>query len=170
MPSQRNVQLLEETKDKVNRSNAVFFVDYAGLTHKQLEDARNELRDNDAEIAIVKNTLINIALKEKDIEVKDKLEGPKAALFSYSDPLKTAKILAAFIKKNGLPKISFGVFEGKVIDEGTINQLATLPSKEVLVAKLLGLLNSPITSLVYGLNYNITKLALVLKEIEKKKS
>lgn len=170
MPSKRNVQLLDETKDKVNRASAMFFVDYAGLTHKQLEEARNQLRENDSEIAIVKNTLINISLQEKGIDVKSQLEGPHAALFSYADPIKTAKILTAFIKKHGLPKITFGILEDKIIDESTIGKLATLPSKEVLIGKLLGLLNSPISNMVYVLNGNITKLARVLKEIEKKKT
>lgn len=170
MPSKRNIQLLEETKDKVDRANAMFFVDYAGLTHKQLEEARNELRDNNSEIAITKNTLINIALQEKKIDVADKLEGPQATLFSYEDPIKTAKILTAFVKKYGLPKIKFGIFNGNIIDEAMISTLATLPSREILIGKLLGLLNSPISNLVYVLNGNITKLALVLKEIEKKKS
>lgn len=170
MPSNRNIQLLDETKQKVDRASAMFFVDYAGLTHKQLEEARNELRENNSEITITKNTLMNIALKEKKIDVADKLEGPQATLFSYEDPIKTAKILTAFIKKHGLPKLKFGIFEGNVIDELMITKLATLPSKDILIGKLLGLLNSPISNLVYVLNGNITKLALVLKEIEKKKS
>lgn len=166
MPSQRNIQLLDELKQKVEKSQALFFVDYAGLTHRQLEEARRELSQNESEIAVVKNTLLNIALKERNVE---KLEGPHATLFSYGDPLKTVKVLAAFIKKHGLPKIKFGVFENAIIDEAMITKLSTLPSREILIAKLLGTLNSPITNLVYGLNANIQKLALVLKEIEKKK-
>lgn len=169
MPSKKNVQLLDETKQKVDRASAMFFVDYAGLTHKQLEEARNELRTNNSEIAITKNTLMNIALKGKKLDVADRLYGPQATLFSYEDPIKTAKILAAFVKKHGLPKIKFGIFENEIIDEVMIARLATIPSKEILIGKLLSLLNSPISSLVFVLNGNITKLALVLKEIEKKK-
>lgn len=170
MPSSKNIQLLEETKAKVEKSTALFFVDYAGLTHKQLEEARNTLRDQNSEIAVVKNTLMNLALKDKNLDIADKLQGPQATLFAYEDGIKTAKVLADFIKKHGLPKIKFGIFEGAVIDEAMITRLATLPSKEILVGKLLGLLNSPISKFVYALNGNITKLALVLKEIEKKKA
>lgn len=170
MPSVRNTSSLDEAKQKVDRATAMFFVDYTGLTHKQLEEARIELKNANAEMAVVKNTLMNIALSEKKIDAKEKLIGQKATLFSYEDPIKTAKVLTVFIKKYGLPKISFGVFEGDVIDEGMITKLATLPSKEILVGKLLGLLNSPLSGLVYVLNGNITKLALVLKEIEKKKN
>lgn len=170
MPSQRNTQLLDEAKQKVEKATAMFFVEYTGLTHKQLEEARHELAANSSEMAVVKNTLMNIALSEKNINAKDSLTGQKATLFAYEDPIKTAKVLAAFIKKYGLPKISFGVFEGKIIDEATITALSKLPSREILIGKLLGLLNSPISGLVYTLNGNIQKLALVLKEIEKKKS
>lgn len=169
MPSQRNTQLLEEAKQKVDKSTGMFFVQYSGLTHQQLEEARRELMAVDAEMAVVKNTLMDLALKEKNIDVKEKLTGQNATLFSYKDPISTSKVLAAFIKKYQAPKILFGIFEGNVIEEDTIKKLSTLPTKEVLVAKLLGSLNSPISGLVYVLNGNIQKLALVLKEIEKKK-
>lgn len=170
MPSQRNTQLLDEAKQKVDKSTAMFFVEYTGLTHQQLEEARRALKDVDAEMAVIKNTLMDIALKEKQIDVKESLTGQKATLFSYADPINTAKALSVFIKKYGAPKVSFGIFEGNVIDAQMITKLATLPTKEVLLAKLLGSLNSPISGLVYVLNGNIQKLALVLKEIEKKKA
>jgi large subunit ribosomal protein L10 len=170
MPSQRNISLLENAKQKVDKATAMYFVEYSGLTHQQLEEARRSLKEANAEMAVIKNTLMNIALNEKSIDAKEKLTGQQGVLFSYKDPIATAKVLAAFIKKYSLPKISFGIFEGKIIDEDTITQLSKLPSKEVLIAKLLGSLNSPISGLVYVLNGNITKLALVLKDIERKKS
>ncbi|OGH17246.1 MAG: 50S ribosomal protein L10 [Candidatus Levybacteria bacterium RIFCSPHIGHO2_02_FULL_40_18] len=169
MPSQRNIQLLEELKQKVDKAAALFFVDYSGLTHRQLEEVRRELKDNDSEIGIIKNTLMNLALQEKKIDAKDRLQGPFATLFSYEDPIKTVRVLAAFIKKYGLPKIKFGWFENSIIDETMITKLATLPSREILVAKLLGTLNAPISGLVYTLSGNIQKLAMVLKAVESKK-
>jgi len=169
MPSQKNVQQLDEVKQKVDKSTAMFFVDYAGLTHQQLEEARRELADNESEIAIIKNTLMAIALKEKNVDAKEQLQGPAATLFSYGDGIKTAKVLATFIKKYGLPKVKFGYFEDQIIDELMIDRLSKLPSKEILIAKLLGTLNAPISNFVYGLNANITKLAQLLKAIEEKK-
>jgi large subunit ribosomal protein L10 len=169
MPSQKNVQNLDIAKQKVDKATAMFFVDYAGLTHQQLEEARRELKDNDSEIAVIKNTLMNIALQEKNIDAKEKLQGPYATLFSYSDGITTAKILTAFTKKYGLPKIKFGVFEGAIIDEAMITRLSSLPPKDVLVAKFLGTLNAPISNFVYVLNANISNLARVLAEIQKSK-
>ncbi len=170
MPSSKNITSLEDIKAKLEKAQAVFLVDYTGLTHIQLEEFRRELYPLDAEIAILKNTLVNIALLEKKIEATDQLKGPHAILFSNGDALATAKALVAFNKKYQLPVIKFGIFENNIIDEGKITTLATIPSKEVLLAKLLGLLNSPITSLVYDLNFNIQKLAQLLKAIEEKKS
>lgn len=169
MPSKRNQQLLSVIQEKVNRAAGMFFVEYHGLTHQQLEEARRALLEADAEIAITKNTLMNIALQAQGIDAKAQLNGPQATLFSYSDATKVAKILKDFNKKYSLPIIKFGVFEGNIIDEPTIYALANLPTKEVLIAKLLGSLNSGVSGLVYVLNGNIQKLALVLKAIEKKK-
>lgn len=169
MPSSKNVQSLEDIKAKLEKSQAVFLVDYAGLTHIQLEELRRELDGVQAEIGILKNTLVNIAFQERKIDATEQLKGPHAVLFAYEDPIGAAKVLVGFNKKYQLPVIKFGVFEDNIIDEGKITALSTVPPKEVLLAKLVGLLNSPITNLVYGLNYNTRKLAQLLKAIEEKK-
>ncbi len=170
MASIKNQEELKQLADKVDRSQAMYFVDYQGLTHQQLEEARRELGDNDAEIAVAKNTLINIALKDKkNIDVRDQLQGPNATLFAFSDGTSVARILRDFNKKYELPKVKFGIFEGKVIDADGVMKIASLPTKEVLLSKLLGGMNAPISGFVYVLNANITKLAQVLKAIEEKK-
>ncbi len=161
--------MLAEVQDKVNRAVAMYFVDYQGLTHLQLEEARKELRRNNSEVAVTKNTLMRIALKEKGIDCREQLQGPYATLFSYEDPIATAKVLKDFFKKYNLPTIKFGIFEGNIVDDKTVERLADIPPKEVLLGKLVGLLASPYSKLVWTLNGNIQKLALVLKEIEKQK-
>lgn len=170
MPSQKNQAMLAEVQDKVNRAVAMYFVDYQGLTHLQLEEARKELRKNNSEVAVTKNTLMRIALKEKGIDAEAELQGPFATLFSYEDPVATAKVLKDFYKKYNLPTTKFGIFEGAIIDDKTVEKLASLPSKEILVGKLVNLLASPMTKLVWALNGNIQKLAFVLKAIEEKKA
>lgn len=176
MPSKKNTELLNETKQRLERAEAVFFVNYQGLTHKQLEEARISFKENDSELSIAKNTLTNIAFKErKNIDLEDMLSGPLALLYSFKDPIATAKTLYNFLKKYSAPgenpqQVKFGVFGGKVIDSETVLRLATIPSREVLLGRLAGLLKSPMSSLVYSLNWNIQKLALVLKAIESKKS
>lgn len=170
MASQKNIHSLEEIKLKLDKAQAIFLVDYAGLTHIQLEEFRIELAKVSAEAAILKNTLVNIALQEKKIDASEKLKGPHAVIFANTDPIGAAKVILAFNKKYQLPIVKFGIFEGAIIEEGMVTTLSTIPPKEILVAKLLGLLNSPITSLVYDLNFNIQKLAQLLSAIEKKKA
>lgn len=170
MPSIKNQNELSELQEKVDKSTAMYVVDYQGLTHQQLEEARRELRENGAEIAVAKNTLMNLALKAKDIDVSDQLQGPTATLFAYEDGISAARILKEFTKKHELPKIKFGVFEGKVVSTEDVMAIANLPTKEVLLAKLLGGMNAPISGFVYVLNANISKLAQVLKAIEEKKA
>lgn len=170
MPSSKNITSLEEIKGKLETAQAVFLVDYTGLTHIQLEEFRHELATAKAEAAVLKNTLVNIALQEKKIDASEQLKGPHAVIFANEDPISTAKVILAFNKKYQLPIVKFGIFENNIIDEGKITQLSTIPPKEVLIAKLLGLLNSPITGLVYGLNFNTQKLAQLLKAIEEKKT
>lgn len=169
MPSSKNVESLEQIKGMLEKAQAVFLVDYTGLTHQQLEELRRELTNVKAEAAILKNTLVNIALQEKKIDAAEKLKGPHAVIFAYEDPIGAAKVLVAFNKKNQMPVIKFGVFENNIIEEGKIVTLSTIPPKEVLLAKLLGAMNAPATGLVYALNYNIQKLAYVLKAIEERK-
>lgn len=170
MPSTRNTELLQKIKEKLSRAAAVFFVDYHGLVHKQLEEARTLLRNTDSDFSIVKNTLLGIALKEKKLDIEEKLTGPHAAVFSFGEPLAAVRALYSFIKKYNVGKIRFGIFEGKIIDEDTVITLATLPSREALLGKLVGILKSPMTGLVYDLNWNVQKLVMVLKEMEKQKS
>jgi len=170
MAKQKNIEQLEKARKKLDSAKAVFFVDYQGLTHKQLEEARSVFREIDTDLSIIKNTLVNLALKEKNFDLSDKLHGPFATLFANDDPVKAAKALYAIFKKYNLPKIKFGIFEGKLIDESTIVDLANVESREILLAKFVGLLKSPMSSLVFGLNYNIFKLVFALKEIEKQKN
>lgn len=175
MPSQKNIQLLEEAKNKVDKSTAMFFVDYQGITHQQLEEARRELKSVDSEMAVIKNTLMNLALQSKNIDAKERLQGPHATLFAYADAIKTAKVMDVFFKKN-LPEgkniadvIKFGVFEGKIIEKDLVEKLASLPSKEILIGKLLGLMKAPINNLVYNLNGQMSKFVLTLKQLKKQK-
>ena len=186
MPSQKNITLLQEAQSKVDRAIAMYFVDYQGLTHQQLEEARRELMNNNSEISIFKNTLMNIALKSKNLDARKRLQGPQATIFAYVDPIKTAKILDTFFKKytpvgrQVSDVVRFGVFSAKggsasggedweIIDSDFVLRLASIPSKEILLGKLVGPMMSPINNLVYNLNGQMSKFVLTLKAVEKKK-
>jgi len=169
MPSQRNIELLNELKEKVDRASAIFFVHYQGLSHLQMEELRQSLADTDSEFFIAKNTLTNLALADK-VDASEKLEGPMALLLAYSDPVAPAKALVKFAKQYELPEIKFGYFEGSLIEDAQVKSLATIPPREELLGKLVGSLAAPVSALVYNLNFPIQRLALVMKSIEEKKS
>lgn len=169
MPSQKNIEQLEQIKEKLNRASAVFFVDYQKLSHQQLEEFRRTLYDLDGEMAILKNTLFNIALQEKKIDASDRLNGPHAMIFAYSDAASVAKALMNFYKQYELPVIKFGVFENAIIEDDKVKAIADLPSREQLLGMLASALQSPMQKLVFDLKYTISSLAVALKEVEGKK-
>lgn len=174
MPSQKNIKLFKETKEKIERAGAIFFIDYQGLTHKQLEEVRIVFKEINSELSIIKNTLVNLALKEANLNVDYVFAGPLALLFSFEDAVKTAKALYDFLKKYNLitegSKIKFGLLDGKMISGKDILVLANLPTRNVLLGKFVNVLASPLTKLVYNLNWNIQKLVLTLDAIKGQKS
>lgn len=170
MPSKRNIELLENLKEKVDRASAIFFVDYQGLTHQMLEEMRGTLSELDAEVTVIKNTLTNLALQEKKVDASDKLKGPMALLFCYGDPVAPAKALVDFAKKNELPEIKFGYFEGALVEDAQVKELATVPPQEILLGKLVGGLQAPISGLVYSLNFPIQRLAMVMNAVAQGKN
>lgn len=169
MPSQKNIEQLEVIREKLNKATVVFFVDYQGLTHQTLEEFRRTLYDLNGEIVVLKNTLFNIALLEKDIDASEKLNGPHAMVFAYNDAASVAKALMNFYKQYELPVIKFGVFENAIIEDDKVKAIADLPSREALITMLASALQSPLQKLVYDLKYPITGLAIALKEVESKK-
>lgn len=169
MPSQRNVELLNKLQEKVDRASAIFFVHYQGLSHQQMEELRQSLDDIDSEFLIIKNTLTDLALKERNVDAGEQLTGPMALLLAYSDPVAPAKKLVEFAKKYDLPEIQFGYFEGDLIEATQVRQLSQIPPRGELLGKLVGGLSAPITALAYNLNYPIQRLALVMRGVEEKK-
>ncbi len=168
MPSNKNIEQLGDLKEKIDRATAIFFVHYQGLTHLQMEELRRALADTDSEFLIAKNTLVNLALKDK-VDASSQLSGPMALLLSYSDPVGPAKKLVEFAKQYELPEVKFGYFEGDLIEGAQVVALSKVPPREELLGKLVGSLASPIQALVYNLNFPIQRLALVLGAVEGKK-
>ncbi|MFF7246690.1 50S ribosomal protein L10 [Embleya sp. NPDC008237] len=127
-------ELTEQFRD----SNAAVLTEYRGLTVAQLKELRRSLGEN-AQYAVVKNTLTKIAANEAGIDqLDDLLEGPSAIAFVTGDPVEAAKSLRDFAKANPLLVIKGGVLEGKALSADEIKKLADLESREVLLAKLAG--------------------------------
>jgi len=168
---QKKEQIVSELGEKIKKAKSIVFTNYQGMTHKQLENLKKALRALNAEIVVVKNTLILRALESEKwkIEEEKSLEGATAALFSYEDVILPLKQLAKSIKELGLPTIKFGILENQALTSEQVLKLASLPSREILIAQVVGELKSPIYGLHRSLTWNFYKLVNVLKEIEKTK-
>lgn len=175
MPSEKILEqkkaLVANLADKLQNSCAGVVVNYKGINVAEDTKLRKELRDSGIEYFVVKNTLLQRAAKEANLEgLNSVLEGTTAIAISKEDHVAAARILCNFSKNNDYYKAKAGFIEGKVIGEAEVNNLAKLPTKEVLVAKALGGLNAPISGLANVLNGTIRGLVVALNTIAKKQS
>ena len=163
--------ILEELEGKVSKSKAIIFTNYQGLTHKQIEELKKAVKPLKADFVVAKNTLLALALPDF-INSKDTsaLQGPTGTMFVYEDLIGPLKQLAKTIKLLGLPSIKFGILDKEKLTSEQILKLATLPSREVLLAQLVGGLKSPIYALHRSLNWNLQKLVMTMGEISKHKA
>lgn len=165
MANAKNIEIkagkVAEISGKIARSQSVILFDYRGLTVEQVTELRNEMRKAGIEYVVLKNALVERAAKQDNIDerIHDYLKGPTAFAFSYDDAVAPAKILKETIKKLKKCEIKGGIVNGKVFDAEEVNTLADLPSREQLLARLLGSMMSPISG-----------LAVVLDQIAKNRS
>lgn len=162
-------QIVDELTVKLKNSIAGVLVDYQGITVEDDTALRSNLRKAGVEYAVVKNTLLSKACDIVGFEdMKTVLNGMTAMAISENDPVAAAKILAEYAEKHDNYKIKLGFVQGKVISSAEVGQLAKLPSKEELIAKMLGSMNAPISGLVTVLNGNIRGLVVALNAIREK--
>jgi large subunit ribosomal protein L10 len=161
-----------EIAQQIQESEAVFAVDYRGISVPQAAELRTKLRDADATFRIVKNTLTERAADQADAEtLKALLEGPTALTFVRGDVAAAAKAIADYQRATGGQLLPFkgGLMNGDALDAGQIAAISRLPSREVLYGQLVGVVASPITGLVRGLNGLLSGLAVALGGVLEKK-
>ncbi len=164
-------QIVSEIKDKFERATSVVLVNYRGLNVKEVTELRKRFRDAGADYKVYKNTLMTRALNELGEEnLIPQLIGPNAIAFGYDDSVAPAKILSDFAKTYGKLEIKAGIVEGTFVDADGVKALADLPTKEVLIAQVLGGLNSPITGFVNVLQGNIRNLVYVLNAVNEQRT
>lgn len=146
-------KIVEEIKDKFDRAVSAVFIDYRGLTVAEVTELRNQYRAAGVEYKVLKNTLIGRAIEGKGYDgVEEFLEGPTAVAFSYEDEVAPAKITYDFIKKAKKMEIKCGIFNDAFTAKDDVIVLASLPSREELLAKVVGSAQAPIMNFVYALN------------------
>ena len=167
--------VVAELQEQLTSAKGVVLTGYKGLTVAQDTALRREFRAAGVTYHVVKNTMLRLAAQEAGIEGLDEhLEGTTAFAFSAEDAVAPAKVIGAFIKKNkldeaGVLTIKVGMVEGQVIDENEVKALAMLPSREELIAKMLGSMNAPISNTVNVLQGVIRKAVYVLDAVRVQK-
>ncbi|MCS7201607.1 MAG: 50S ribosomal protein L10 [Dictyoglomus sp.] len=171
MPKEEKKQKVEEIYQKLLQANSVIFTDFKGLTVADLSQLRTKLREVGAEYRVVKNTLALRAFQKylPNKNVEEYLRGPTAFTYCYGDPFGVLKILVDFSKDHENLKLKGGIVEGELYNQKEIKELANLPPKDVLLSKLIGSINNPLTRLVFGLKWPINQLVWTLEAIKKEK-
>jgi len=170
MERSKKEDVVAEVQDKLGRTSGVVLSDFRGLDVKELAELRRALRKDDVEYKIYKNTLTKIAVKDTVYQgLADLLEGPTAIAFSYSDAISAAKTLAAFAKEHKSLKLKGGYLEGSVLSADGIRMIALLPSRDVLLAQSIGLLQSPIRNLAGVMQGLLQSFVGTLQQINEQK-
>ena len=165
-------EIVAEVSGLVNRARGMFFTDFSGLTVEQATELRREFRKSGVDYRVVKNTLIRKALESVTgyDKVYDKLAGPTGVAFAYDDPVVPAKIIQKFSEKHKKLSLKVCVLERQVYDGSKLIELAKLPSRNELMAAILGSIQAPIAGVPTVIQAVLRDLVSVVSEIEKKKA
>ncbi len=146
MPTRQKAQTIDAISDQLSRAMLVIVTDYRGLKVTDLQTFRGNLRPSGGEFHVAKNTLTRIAANNAGVVGLDALlEGPSALVFAFEDPVQTAKAVSDFVRSSRVLSVKGGVMGDREVSPADVEAIATLPSREELQAKLLGLLVSPMS-------------------------
>jgi len=160
-------EVVEHYSGVFKANPSVVLVEYKGLTVKELEGLRSNLKDADAELQVVKNTLLKIAAKDTEIEqIADLMSGPTAIAVCENDPAAAAKVFVKSVKDHPLLKIKGGIVEGNVVGVEELSALSKLPSRPEMMSQLLGILSSPVANFLGTLTQLQTKLLYALEAVK----
>lgn len=167
MNRDQKAAVIDEVASQIEEAQAIFAVDYRGLSVKQAADLRGRLIEIDASLRVVKNTLTERAVDKVGIEsLKQYLEGPTAFTFVHGDPVLAAKAIAAFRREAQIPEFKGGWMDGREMTVEQIEALSKLPSLDVMHGQLVGMVATPLTGLVRSLNALLSGIAIALGQIQ----
>lgn len=162
--------IANELKERLADSEYLFLTDYKGLSVDKTQELRKRLHETSARIMVVRNRIMSHVSAEHGLEgLKPGLSGPTAMVYGSGDVVGTAKVLKEFVKENEMPVVKLGALDGQILTAGEINDLANLPSREELLAKVVGTLAAPLSQMVGVLNQKVASLVHVLNAVKVKK-
>ncbi len=171
MPNAQNIDQLSRIKSDLEDCPAVWVVDYRGLTVKESQALRNAIREAGASMKVYKNTIMHIALTEAELPTLDDiLEGPSAFIFSGSDVAASAKAVKNFAKGNDNLVIKGGLMEGAAVSAAEVEAIASLPSREELMAQIAGAISGVARGLATTIDGVPRQLAQVMQALSDQKA
>ncbi|PNV66738.1 50S ribosomal protein L10 [Enteroscipio rubneri] len=170
MPNVKNQETLVKIKEDLNGASAVWVVDYCGLSVKDIQALRREIREAGASMKVYKNSLVHIALAESELPtLDDMLAGPSAFVFAGEDVAAAAKAVKNFAKTNQNLEIKGGLMEGAAVTAAEVEAIASLPSREELIAQIAGAISGVARGLAVSINGVPSGLAQVAKAVANQK-
>ena len=170
MNREQKAAAVAEIAEQIKESDAIFAVDYRGISVTQVAELRGKLREADATFRVVKNTLTERAADAAEAEaLKELLTGPTALTFVRGDAATAAKAISTFNKETDLLAFKGGIMDGETLEVGQIQAIAKLPSRQVLYGQLVGIVAAPITGLARSLGGLLGGLAIALGQVQEKK-
>jgi large subunit ribosomal protein L10 len=153
MPTPQKEAILRDTQQRITDVRGLYLADFTGMTVLSLSLLRKRCREQGVQFRVIKNTLIKRAFHERGIrELDDHLVGPTGLVFSPVNEMAPAKILSDFAKEFEKPRLKAAVVDGRLYDSKAIKRLAALPSREVLLAQLVGTFVAPMTTFLGAVN------------------
>lgn len=158
--------IIDDLKEKIDRQKSIVFVDLKGLKVKDLFVLRTKIKEVEGQLKVAKKTLIKLVLEKAGLKLEKDLKGEIALVCAFKDSFSPLKKTYQFSQTNENLKILSGFFDGKFVDQEEIMTLARLPSREELLARLVGSISNPISGLVNVLQGNLRGLVYVLSQIK----
>lgn len=163
MPTTQKAATIDELTDRLSRSQLTIVADYRGLGVSDLQGLRGNLRPVGAECRVAKNTLTAIAAERAGIGgMVDLLAGPTALVLAYDDPVQTSKVVTDFVRTSRVLSVRGGIMNNQLVSAPDIDAIATLPSREELLGRLVGMMASPMTRVVGVLSGPVRQLPYLL--------
>ncbi len=170
MPTAEKEAVVAEVAERMKDAKSIFLTEFVGLNVQEITQLRRAFSGAQVEYRVVKNTLARISAKQAGCEeLLDHLQGPTAMAFGMDDPVAPAKVIKEFSKKNEKLKVRACLFEGVMFGEDRLVEIADLPTREEILAKLTGVLQAPISNLAFALKGVVSKLVYTLDAVREQK-
>ena len=171
MSTPQKEKILQDTSERIREVRGLFLADFSGMSVEKLSLLRKRCREQQVQFRVIKNTLLKRAFNARGItELDPYLEGPTGLVFSPTGEVVPAKILADFAKEHERPRIKAAVVDGRLYDDKAVAVLATLPSREVLLAQVLSTFIAPMTQFLAAIDATLRLPAIMADVLEREKS